>query len=215
LDGPLFETDDAATHRRAMRELSFSALYWMQTEAPRPDGGTGFHGLRLRPDVLGSADGLAQEPYIRESRRIKAVETIRETDVSLAIRSVHGATKYSDSVGIGMYRIDLHPSTGGDTYLDVASTPFQIPLGALLPVRVRNLLPANKNIGTTHITNGAYRLHPVEWNIGEAAGALAAKCLSAGEPPHAVREKADLLQEFQSVLVKRGVELAWPEIRGY
>ena len=33
-----------------------------------------------------------------------------------------------------------------------------------------NLLPAGKNIGTTHITNGCYRLHPVEWNIGEVAG---------------------------------------------
>lgn len=30
----------------------------------------------------------------------------------------------------------------------------------------------NKNIGITHITNGCYRLHPVEWNIGEAAGYL-------------------------------------------
>ena len=50
--------------------------------------------------------------------------------------------------------------------------PFEIPLGALLPERVENLLPACKNIGTTHITNGCYRLHPVEWNIGEAAGAL-------------------------------------------
>jgi hypothetical protein len=97
----------------------------------------------------------------------------------------------------------------------VASTPFQIPLGALLPIRMRNLLPANKNIGTTHITNGAYRLHPVEWNIGEAAGALAARCLYTGEPPHAVRDKADLLQDFQAVLTRRGVELAWPEIKGY
>ncbi|MGG2474547.1 FAD-dependent oxidoreductase, partial [Rhizobium sp. BR5] len=34
-----------------------------------------------------------------------------------------------------------------------------------------------KNIGTTHITNGCYRLHPVEWNIGEVAGMLAAYCL--------------------------------------
>ena len=42
-------------------------LYWMQTEAPRPDGGTGFPGLRLRPDVMGTADGLAQAPYHRES----------------------------------------------------------------------------------------------------------------------------------------------------
>nr|WP_246320979.1 FAD-dependent oxidoreductase [Paenibacillus germinis] len=28
-----------------------------------------------------------------------------------------------------------------------------------------------------HITNGCYRLHPVEWIIGEAAGYLAADCL--------------------------------------
>jgi len=40
-----------------------------------------------------------------------------------------------------------------------------------------NLLPACKNLGVTHITNGCYRLHPVEWNIGEAVGALAAFCV--------------------------------------
>ena len=44
-------------------------------------------------------------------------------------------------------------------------------------LRMRNLLPACKNIGTTHITNGCYRLHPVEWNIGEAAGVLAAEAM--------------------------------------
>ena len=44
-----------------------------------------------------------------------------------------GAVTYRDSVGIGMYRIDLHPSTGGDNYIDVASSPFEIPLGALIP----------------------------------------------------------------------------------
>jgi glycine/D-amino acid oxidase-like deaminating enzyme len=215
LDGPLFEVPDAARHRDGARQLALSALYWMQTEAPRPDGGTGFPGLRLRTDLLGTHDGLAQDVYVRESRRIRAVTTVRETDVSLATRSSPLATAYPDSVGIGMYRIDLHPSTGGDTYLDVASAPFQIPLGALLPVRVRNLVAAAKNIGTTHITNGAYRLHPVEWNIGEAAGALAAYCVRRNQPPHAVREKSDLLDEYQSLLVRRGIELAWPEVRGY
>jgi FAD dependent oxidoreductase len=44
-----------------------------------------------------------------------------------------------------------------------SSLPFQIPLGALIPRRVENVLPACKNLGTTHITNGCYRLHPVEW----------------------------------------------------
>ncbi|MGV8978167.1 MAG: FAD-dependent oxidoreductase [Cellulomonas sp.] len=192
------------------RQLSLSMLHWMQTEAPRADGGTGFPGLRLRPDVMGSVDGLAQAPYHRESRRLRAVTTVTENDVSYAVRGARGATRYDDSVGVGMYRIDLHPSTGGDTYIDVASTPFEIPLGALLPQRVANLLAANKNIGTTHITNGCYRLHPVEWSIGEAAGHLAAHCLATGRSPHAVQTKSDYLADLQAELVATGVELRWP-----
>ena len=78
-------------------------------------------------------------------------------------------------------------STGGDNYIDVSSLPFQIPLGALIPRRVENLLPACKNIGVTHITNGCYRLHPVEWNIGEAAGCLAARAVQAKSPPRRIR----------------------------
>src|SRR5690606_39469674 len=60
----------------------------------------------------------------------------------------------------------------GNNYIDFPSLPFEIPLGALIPKRMENLLPANKNIGTTHVTNGCYRLHPVEWSIGEAVGLL-------------------------------------------
>ena len=60
-------------------------------------------------------------------------------------------------------------------------------LGALLPVRVENLLPACKNIGTTHITNGCYRMHPVEWNTGESAGLLAARAIQLKTPPRRIR----------------------------
>ena len=119
------------------------------------------------------------------------------------------AEQFADSVGIGHYNIDLHPSTGGRNYIDVPSLPFQIPLGALLPVRMNNLLPACKNLGVTHITNGCYRLHPVEWNIGESAGMLAAFCLDRKVPPRAVREKKELLDEFQKLLRDQGVVLAW------
>ena len=114
-----------------------------------------------------------------------------------------------------MYRIDLHPSTGGDNYIDVPSCPFEIPLGALLPQRVGNLLPASKNIGTTHITNGCYRLHPVEWNIGEATGLLAAHCLEQGLRPHQVQSDDTRLEAFQSRLEGQGVEIRWPEIKAY
>ncbi|GAA2899586.1 FAD-dependent oxidoreductase [Streptosporangium fragile] len=215
LEGPVIDVPDADRHLAAARELSRSVLYWLQTEAPRPDGGTGYPGLRLRGDVTGGEDGLAQAPYIRESRRIRALYTVVEQDLSMAVRGDKGAVRYADSVGIGMYRIDLHPSTGGDNYIDVASSPFEIPLGALIPQRVTNLLPASKNIGTTHITNGAYRLHPAEWNIGESAGALAAFCLDNATTPHAVRENESLLADFQRRLTRDGVELRWPDVTGY
>ena len=74
------------------------------------------------------------------------------------------------------------------------------------------MLPAGKNIGTTHITNGCYRLHPVEWTIGEAAGLLAGFALKKQVEPRAVREKPALLSEFQALLVAQGFELAWPAI---
>lgn len=208
--------EERAKHIRQARELSLSFFYWMQTEAPRPDGGLGWNGLRLRGDVTGTTNGLAKMPYIRESRRIQAEFTILEQHVAEASRpgQVYAET-YPDSVGVGYYRIDLHPSTGqegvGDNYIDVGSLPFQIPLGALIPRRMENLLPAGKNIGTTHITNGCYRLHPVEWNIGEAAGSLAAHCLETGTIPRAIRASAQRLAEFQRLLEKQGVELRWPD----
>ena len=204
---------EAATNLEAARQLSLSLLYWMQTEAPRPDGGCGYPGLRLRGDVVGqTVDGLAKHVYVRESRRIRAEFTVLEQHVASALRT-DGAETFADSVGIGCYRIDLHPSTGGDNYIDVGCWPFQIPLGALIPRRVENLLPACKNLGVTHITTGCFRLHPVEWNIGEAAGALAAHCLLAGTEPHAVRAGTERLDAFQRLLERMGVPLRWPEAR--
>ena len=73
-----------------------------------------------------------------------------------------------------------------------------------------NLLPACKNIGTTHITNGCYRLHPVEWNIGESVGALVAFCLQEDATPHQVRADERILGDFQRALEQQGVEPHWP-----
>ena len=216
--GPLVGVSDAeiARHLKGAKALSLSFLYWMQTQAPRHDGnGLGYPELRLRPDVTGTSDGLAKFPYIRESRRIRAEFTVCEQHIASELRP-DGAAKFDDSVGVGCYRIDLHPSTGargdgsdGDNYIDVGSWPFQIPLGALIPLRMENLLPACKNLGVTHITNGCTRLHPVEWNIGEAAGALAAFCLDENLSPRAVRN-GPKLGAFQTRLQAQGVELDWP-----
>ena len=213
--GPLLGVaeEQVQANLRACRQLSFSFLYWMQTGAPRHDGGYGYPGLRLRRDVTGSEDGLAKYVYVRESRRIQADFTVVEQHVGVEQREgLVGAERFPDSVGVGSYRIDLHPSTTPRSYVDISCYPFQIPLGALIPQRVENLLPACKNPGVTHITNGCYRLHPVEWNIGEAAGALAAWCLAQGLRPRQIRADAARLLDFQTMLRERlGFVLEWPE----
>jgi FAD-dependent oxidoreductase family protein len=220
--GPLFEIDraDAAKHLGRGKQLSLSLLYWLQTEAPRPDGKAGWRGLRLRPDVVGTSDGLAKAPYIRESRRIQAEFTVLEQHVGTEARSrllnvppeQLTAEAFPDSVGVGSYRIDLHMSTGGDNYIDISSLPFQIPLGALIPQRIENLLPACKNIGVTHVTNGCYRLHPVEWNIGEAAGCVAAHAIQTKTVPRHVRDDPKRFSAFQATIQRQGIETAWPRL---
>lgn len=202
--------EEAERNLQRAKQLSLSLLYWMQTEAPRSDGGAGFPGLRLRQDQTGTEDGLAKYPYVRESRRILPEFTVVEQHVSAAERST--AETYTDSVGLGSYRIDLHPSSGGNNYIDISSLPFQIPLGALIPRRVENLIPACKNLGVTHLTNGCYRLHPVEWNIGESAGCLAAEAIKNGVPPRQIRKDKKRLSDFQSKLQQQGIEIEWPRL---
>ncbi|MDV6034067.1 MAG: FAD-dependent oxidoreductase [Phycisphaera sp. RhM] len=219
LQGNLFGEgpEQAEMHLQRARQLSLCLLYWLQTEAPRPDGGTGFAGLRLRGDLMGSSDGLAKMPYVRESRRIRARFTVLEEHVGRQNRSLVtgqpidevSAARFEDAVGVGSYHIDLHPSSGGDNYIDFASLPFQIPLGALLPVRMQNLLPACKNIGTTHVTNGCYRLHPVEWGIGEAVGCLADFAITHNLTPHAIADTPTLLADFQRSIRSQGVQTQW------
>lgn len=208
--------DELKNQLCSAKQLSLSLLYWLQTEAPRVDNKNGWPGLRLRKDIMGTTDGLAKHPYIRESRRIKALFTILEEHVGKANRELvagktnaNSAALFNDSVGIGYYHIDLHPTCGGNNYIDFDSLPFQIPLGGLLPERVQNLIPANKNIGTTHITNGCYRLHPVEWSIGEAAGSLIAFSLKKKIIPKAVLARELLLSEFQDMLHSQGIETSW------
>lgn len=198
--------EEADRHLKRGRNLSLSLLYWMQTDQ-------GWKGLRIRPDQTGTSDGLAKYPYIRESRRIRAEFTVLEQHVATKARApITTAEEFPDSVGLGSYRIDLHPSSGGDNYIDVSSLPFQIPMGALIPKRVNNLLAASKNIGVTHITNGCYRLHPVEWNIGESAGVLAAHALQLKQTPRAIRNTEKLRKDFQAKIMGQGVEIAWPKI---
>ena len=213
--GNLDEGEEEFNHLVARaKQLNQSLLYWLQTEAPRYDGGQGWPGIRFRGDIMGSPDGMAKYPYVRESRRIKSLFTILEEHVGKEncklVSGQDSAAEFHDSIGVGYYHIDLHPSSAGNNYIDFPSLPFQIPLGALIPERMENLLPANKNIGTTHITNGCYRLHPVEWGIGEAAGMLVKFAGQKKASFRAIHESESLLAAFQDMIRSQGIETHWP-----
>ena len=77
----------------------------------------------------------------------------------------------------------------------------------MIPVRLKNLIPACKNIGCTHLTGGCYRLHPIEWNIGEVAGYIAAYCMDKGLTMNELLEKE--ITSFQAFLEARGIQLHW------
>ncbi|QOJ01463.1 MAG: FAD-dependent oxidoreductase [Phycisphaeraceae bacterium] len=230
-DKPLLGVS-AAERETALQEargLSECLLYWLQTDAPRHDGdGHGYPGLRPHGASVGTADGFAKAAYIREPRRLVARRIVTEGDIGTEQRRLEGrdrtaraaaghevpamglAEPFADSVGVGHYLLDLHPSVSGRNSVYVPASPFRIPLGALIPVRVRNVIAAGKGIGVTHITNGCYRMHAVEWNVGESAGALAAHCLARGLEPAQVWESAERTREFQALLSRDGVPLAWP-----
>lgn len=191
------------------KRVSLGFLYWLQTEAPTTVNRFGAPELMLKPGIMGTTDGLAKFPYIRESRRIKALRTVVEQDVSIEHQHGARAAHFEDSVGVGWYPIDIHRSGPEDVGISCRTRPFQIPMGALIPIRITNLLAGAKNIGVTHITNGCFRLHPVEWNIGEAAGALAAFSLDRDETPASVFGNLDARTEFQRQLISSGVPIAW------
>jgi FAD-dependent oxidoreductase family protein len=191
------------------KRVSLGFLYWLQTEAPRPGAAPGFPELKPRPDIVATDDALGKHPYIREGRRIRALRTIVEQEVSAEYQHGARAQHFEDSVGVGWYPIDIHNSGPGDVGVSCRTRPFQIPLGALIPRRVTNLLAGAKNLGTTHITNGCYRLHPVEWNVGEAAGAVAAFALETGQDPAAIHADPALRRDLQRRLVGEGIPLCW------
>jgi len=79
--------------------------------------------------------------------------------------------------------------------------PFQIPMQALLLREPLNFLRAGKTLGVTHLTNGAFRLHPVEWTTGEASGTIASLWIERGAQPAAA--------DVQTELARSGVPMVW------
>jgi hypothetical protein len=89
---------------------------------------------------------------------------------------------YPDSVGIAQYAIDFHPCMAeypaekpgnierpGVRQAHGQAYPAQIPLRAMIPQKIDNLLVSSKSIATSYSAAAAYRVHSFEWSVGAAA----------------------------------------------
>ncbi|MEO1069786.1 MAG: FAD-dependent oxidoreductase, partial [Cyanobacteria bacterium J06638_6] len=163
--------DERRLHMQRARRRTQAYVHYLQTH--------GAADLKPRGDLTWTRDGIALEPYVREARRGIALTTIRHDDVAETFfPDLARAHCFDDSVGIGQYHyLDLHgndePGHVSPKGKDVIALPFTLPLGALVPRDTDGLVLSAKSLGTTHITNAAYRMHPMEWAIGEASGFLA------------------------------------------
>jgi hypothetical protein len=120
------------------------------------------------------------------------------------------STIYPDSVGIGHYAIDFHPcmtehppekpgntEKAGERQGQGQAYPFEIPLRAIIPQKIDNLLIAGKSIALSHIAAAAYRVHSFEWSSGVAAGITAVYALDNNVLPYQLVESDFLIGNQQ------------------
>ena len=150
-------------------------------------------------NMMGSATGLSKFPYIRGTRRIIGLHNFRLTGRYLDDTEAPGydngpSFRFYDSVGIGNYAVDVHPSSADEGIIPQfeKAAPFYIPYRALGSANVRNLLAGGKLIAGTFVTNAAYRVHPIEWAIGTAAGAASAEMAAGGASNYDLLERTRL-----------------------
>lgn len=151
-----------------------------------------------------------QDEYYRQTlssdtyRRLKAaLAGLEATAVISGTKSLQEtmrrtrSTIFPDSVGIGHYAIDFHPCMvlspaerpgnieyPGERRGAGQAYPFQVPLRAMIPQKIDNMLVAGKAIATSHIAAAAYRVHSFEWSAGAAAGTTAAFALEKAIAPY-------------------------------
>lgn len=166
------------------KNYSKGFIYFLQTEM-------GFEYFDIH-DEFGTNDKFAKIPYVRESRRLRGMERLTESDVVKG-NGDERSDVASDVIAIGDYPIDLHFCNYGigDVFKSIA--PYQIPYGVTVPKEIDGFMVVDKNISVSHIVNGTTRLQPVVMSVGQAVGVASAMAAKEGVEPRAIN--IQVLQE--------------------
>ena len=175
------------------------------------------------------SQNLDDTTYRQLWKGVDGIEAVTNPNLSIEqIKRRTRSTIYPDSVGVGHYAIDFHPCMnespaekagnkeregerqgGGQAY------PFQIPLRAMIPQEIDNLIVTGKSIATSHVAAAAYRVHSFEWSSGAAAGITAIFGLESGVMPYQLVDEAFIHEDELRVLKRKldasGNPTAFPE----
>ncbi len=137
---------------------------------------------------------------VRETRRVVG-------DYRMSVDDVLGAATFTDAVARGTYPVDIHSPTGRGTVLKKVPSGawYEIPLRALLPKGVDNLLVAGRCISGSHEAHSSYRVTPTCMATGQAAGVCAAMAARRRERPRDIPVGA-----VQAELLRQGALLREP-----
>ncbi len=120
----------------------------------------------------------------RESRRIKGMYKITEQDLM-------EQKEFEDSIGYGSFFIDVHncsgPGMDQETWVPPNGFKYQIPLRALIPQDISNLLVAGRCISCSHVALGSLRVMPQCMLEGEACGVAATLAIENNIANHDVK----------------------------
>ncbi len=137
---------------------------------------------------------------IRETRRIQGLYTLTEEDL-------FNARPFEDVIALGAYPIDIHNPAGKGTVVKNIphGTAYQIPLRSLIPAGLSRMAVAGRCISGSHTAHSSYRVIPVAFATGHAAGVTAALASGIGVPIEAVKAS-----EVQKELRRQGAILDPP-----
>lgn len=181
----------------------------------------------FRADYYRNLPGNTYSQLWKSLAGLKAYEAIIQDTSPEQIQRRTRAFIFPDSVGIAQYAIDFHPCmatsppelAGQNEYPGVRQAhgqayPGQIPLRAMIPQKIDNLLVAGKSIATSYSAAAMYRVHSFEWSAGAAAGTTAAFALSEGILPYQLTDELPgreaKLEKLQQQLQTNGNPTAFP-----
>lgn len=183
--------------------------------------------LTGKESPLGTQSGLSMMPYIREGRRILGhpaygQDSFMAVEADLREDMTGGRDFRTTAIALAHYDIDIHgcryrndqPSyeAASASIKEFVVRPLQIPLEAIMPQGVDNLLMGGKSIAVSHIVNGVTRVHYGEWSLGGAAGATAGWLLRESKPADLTPAQIVVtgqMPALQAFLVSQGLRLTW------